>query len=41
MVLGYALLRGAKEDMYLRREFGEEWERWAKDVPYQYIPFVV
>ncbi|EIM86326.1 uncharacterized protein STEHIDRAFT_58595 [Stereum hirsutum FP-91666 SS1] len=41
MVLAYALLRGAKEDVYLRREFEEEWEEWARDVPYMYIPFVV
>lgn len=41
MVLGYASVRGAKEDVYLKSEFGEEWDRWARDVPYRYIPFVV
>lgn len=39
--LVYGVVRGAKEDEYLRREFGEEWERWARDVPYRYIPFVI
>jgi protein-S-isoprenylcysteine O-methyltransferase Ste14 len=31
-------MRGAKEDVYLKAQFGEQWERFAKQVPYRYIP---
>ncbi|KAJ7433799.1 hypothetical protein FB451DRAFT_1419395 [Mycena latifolia] len=34
----YAFLRGAKEDRYLAKTFGEKWECYARDVPYRYIP---
>ncbi|KAJ6554262.1 hypothetical protein B0H19DRAFT_948515 [Mycena capillaripes] len=33
-----AYVRGAKEDAYLRRFFGTEWERYAQRVQYGYIP---
>ncbi|KAJ7510987.1 hypothetical protein B0H11DRAFT_2152294 [Mycena galericulata] len=33
-----AFLRGAKEDAYLRKWFGRDWERFAHNVPYRYIP---
>ncbi|KAJ7159096.1 hypothetical protein C8R43DRAFT_1086962 [Mycena crocata] len=35
-----AFLRGVQEDPYLRASFGEQWERYAKQVPYRYIPGV-
>lgn len=28
------------EDMVLRKEFGEQWETWAKKTPYRLIPLV-
>ncbi|KAH8809481.1 hypothetical protein DL96DRAFT_1536181 [Flagelloscypha sp. PMI_526] len=34
------IMRTAEEDLILRREFGEQWERWAKLVPYRLIPFI-
>ncbi|KAJ7467463.1 hypothetical protein FB451DRAFT_1258622 [Mycena latifolia] len=34
----YACTRGSKEDAYLAKTFGEKWERFARDVPYRYIP---
>lgn len=37
----YAYLRGKKEDEYLRKEFGKQWDDWAKKVPYRYIPGIV
>ncbi|KAJ7291755.1 hypothetical protein C8J57DRAFT_1588358 [Mycena rebaudengoi] len=35
-----ACLRGHKEDDYLKTSFGEQWERFARQVPYRYIPGV-
>ncbi|KAJ7097096.1 hypothetical protein B0H15DRAFT_797816 [Mycena belliarum] len=37
-VFGYACLRGAKEDEYLAKNFGEQWKSWAQRVPCRYIP---
>ncbi|CDO72822.1 hypothetical protein BN946_scf185002.g7 [Trametes cinnabarina] len=34
------LSRMAKEDAVLRREFGSQWEEWAKRTPYRLIPYV-
>ncbi|TFY79472.1 hypothetical protein EWM64_g4540 [Hericium alpestre] len=34
----YYFMRGAKEDGYLKKEFGKEWEDYARRVPYRYIP---
>jgi protein-S-isoprenylcysteine O-methyltransferase Ste14 len=34
------LARGPMEDAYLERRFGEHWVRWAREVPYRYIPGV-
>ncbi|KJA26469.1 hypothetical protein HYPSUDRAFT_132795, partial [Hypholoma sublateritium FD-334 SS-4] len=34
------LTRPQKEDALLKREFWEEWERWAEAVPYRLIPGV-
>ncbi|KAJ7291608.1 hypothetical protein C8J57DRAFT_1445186 [Mycena rebaudengoi] len=33
-------LRGHKEDSYLKISFGEQWERFAQQVPHRYIPGV-
>ncbi|KAJ7116249.1 hypothetical protein C8R43DRAFT_902444 [Mycena crocata] len=35
-----ASLRGAREDAYLRRFFGAEWDQYAARVRYRYIPGV-
>lgn len=29
-----------KEDAVLRKEFGEEWEAYARQVPYKLVPFI-
>ena len=29
-----------REDRMMRKEFGEEWEKWAKKTPYRLIPFL-
>ena len=29
-----------REDRLMRKEFGEEWEKWAKKTPYRLIPFL-
>ena len=34
------VMRAPKEDEVLRKEFGEEWEEWAKRTPYRLYPFV-
>ncbi|EMD40163.1 hypothetical protein CERSUDRAFT_151158 [Gelatoporia subvermispora B] len=34
------LLRVEKEDGALRKEFGDQWEEWAKKTPYKLIPAV-
>ncbi|KAJ7133341.1 hypothetical protein C8R44DRAFT_730514 [Mycena epipterygia] len=33
-------LRGGREDVYLKKAFGEQWVQFAKKVPYMYIPGV-
>ena len=48
-VLGLAATRGSYEfvrraeveDQVLRREFGKEWEEWARKVPYKFIPYLI
>ena len=32
--------RAELEDQVLRKEFGIEWEEWARKVPYKFIPYV-
>ncbi|KAG7451621.1 ICMT-domain-containing protein [Guyanagaster necrorhizus] len=32
------LMRVKTEDEFLRREFGEKWEKWADAVPYRLVP---
>ena len=47
-VLGLAAVRGSYafvcraevEDQILRKEFGNEWEEWARQVPYKFIPYL-
>jgi protein-S-isoprenylcysteine O-methyltransferase Ste14 len=33
-------IRSREEDEALRAQFGKEWEKWRKEVPYKLIPFV-
>jgi len=33
--------RGKKEDEFLKREFGTQWDEWAKNVPYRYLPGII
>ena len=33
-------LRVPREDAVLKREFGTEWEAWAKKTPYRLVPYV-
>ncbi|KAJ7930513.1 hypothetical protein B0H13DRAFT_1961679 [Mycena leptocephala] len=37
-LIANGFLRGVKEDAYLKAQFGDQWERFAKQVPYRYIP---
>ena len=47
-VLGLAAARGSYvlvgraevEDQVLQKEFGQEWEEWARKVPYKFIPYL-
>ncbi|KAK0469245.1 uncharacterized protein EV420DRAFT_1472505 [Desarmillaria tabescens] len=32
------LMRVKSEDDFLKREFGDKWEKWANDVPYRLVP---
>ena len=32
------LLRMSKEDEALQKVFGDEWDEWARSVPYSLIP---
>ncbi|KAI9070309.1 ICMT-domain-containing protein [Trametes sanguinea] len=40
IVMFLVLKRVPKEDAMMKREFGEEWERWARKTPYALIPYV-
>jgi len=48
VVLGLAAARGSYvlvgraevEDQVLQKEFGKEWEEWARKVPYKFIPYL-
>jgi len=35
-----ALVRPCVEDALLRERFGEQWDEWAKRVPYKLIPYI-
>ncbi|KAF5377895.1 hypothetical protein D9615_006828 [Tricholomella constricta] len=37
-VVASLLLRVSREDQILQMKFGEEWERWARRVPYKLVP---
>jgi len=37
----YAFVRSGHEDEALRKKFGDEWDSWAKKVPYSIIPGVI
>ena len=34
------VMRTADEDKLLRKQFPEEWERWARRTPYRLIPYI-
>ncbi|KAI1790994.1 hypothetical protein LXA43DRAFT_1013980 [Ganoderma leucocontextum] len=34
------LMRIPREDAVMKREFGKEWDEWAKKTPYKLIPFI-
>ena len=34
------VMRIDREDAVMRKEFGREWEEWAKKTPYKLIPYV-
>lgn len=34
------MLRMSKEDIALKKEFGNQWDNWARIVPYSIIPWV-
>lgn len=36
----FLILRVKNEDLALKREYGQQWENWAKKTPYKLIPFV-
>lgn len=33
--------RMGKEDELMKQQFGEEWKKWAKTVPYKLIPLIL
>jgi protein-S-isoprenylcysteine O-methyltransferase Ste14 len=39
-ITGSLLNRMPKEDEVMHKEFGKQWEKWAKDVPYKLVPYV-
>lgn len=39
-VVGMLFMRMNREDAILRKQFGSEWQAWARRTPYQLIPFV-
>lgn len=39
-VMASLLLRMPSEDAILRRQFGREWEEWARKVPYRIAPVI-
>ena len=40
IVFEIVVMRIPREDAVLRKEFGAEWEAWAKKTPYRLIPYV-
>ena len=41
LVFVMILRRVPAEDAMLKREFGKEWDRWAKEVPYRLFPGII
>ncbi|KAM5546004.1 hypothetical protein V8D89_000130 [Ganoderma adspersum] len=39
-VVTVSLRRVEKEDRVLKKEFGKEWEEWAKKTPYRLVPYL-
>lgn len=40
VLIGLLLARASAEDKILKKEFGEQWEAWARRTPYKVIPYV-
>ena len=40
MMVPIAIYRTVKEDEVLSKEFGTEWQAWARRTPYRMIPFI-
>ncbi|KAL6303657.1 hypothetical protein BKA93DRAFT_734745 [Sparassis latifolia] len=40
IIPGLAVSRLSKEDRILKKEFGDQWEKWSRVTPYKLIPFV-
>ena len=40
IVFEIVVMRIPREDAVLRKEFGAEWEAWAKKTPFRLIPYV-
>ncbi|PCH35166.1 hypothetical protein WOLCODRAFT_79931 [Wolfiporia cocos MD-104 SS10] len=34
------VVRAPREDAMLQKQFGEEWDQWAKRVPYRMVPYI-
>ncbi|EPQ55587.1 hypothetical protein GLOTRDRAFT_60323 [Gloeophyllum trabeum ATCC 11539] len=39
-LVGICVARPAREDRALRSQFGEQWDKWARRVPYRLVPYV-
>ena len=39
IILEIIVLMVPREDAVLRKEFGTEWEAWAKRTPYRLVPY--
>ncbi|EPQ54399.1 hypothetical protein GLOTRDRAFT_76881 [Gloeophyllum trabeum ATCC 11539] len=40
IVSGFMIYRTRLEDVLLKNQFGEQWDAWARRVPYRLIPFI-
>ena len=40
LVAALLVARASQEDKILKREFGQQWEAWARRTPYKVIPYI-
>ena len=40
-VVIFLIRRSFVEDKMLKKEFGKDWDEWAKNVPYNVIPYIL